>query len=188
MQRIRRNIIIIIILTLISLIILNISWWMITYSSTRHFTNQDYFESDVKSPDSVLGINIHPFFLIILNIIIVFISAISVAKILLEHKDHYPQVYDTCYNNSFRIEDKILDSKALINQNIDSENIEKLKEIDLTVINEDYLKRVDSFEWLNKDEKWFFLNEMLALTPQEREQILQRMEKRSLQRTYEELE
>ncbi|MHA1658751.1 MAG: hypothetical protein ACTSUT_06475, partial [Promethearchaeota archaeon] len=50
---------------------------------------------------------------------------------------------------------------------------------ELTAISDNFLKKIDKFNWKNEDEKFKFIKEMLALIPEERKDILGYMLKKS---------
>ncbi|MFX1408913.1 MAG: hypothetical protein ACFFA6_01065 [Promethearchaeota archaeon] len=50
----------------------------------------------------------------------------------------------------------------------------KKKDINITVITEDFLENIERFDW-NEEDKQEFFKEMLSLTPKEREEILKEM-------------
>jgi hypothetical protein len=58
------------------------------------------------------------------------------------------------------------------------DKISKLGEINITVISEDFLETINTFDW-EYDEKEEFIKELLALTPKERKEILDEMKERT---------
>jgi len=72
--------------------------------------------------------------------------------------------------------------KGELLQIFDEENaldkISKLGDINLTVISEDFLEIINTFDW-EYDEKEEFIKELLALTPKERKEILDEMKEKT---------
>lgn len=58
------------------------------------------------------------------------------------------------------------------------DKISKLGDINLTVISEDFIEKINIFDW-EYDEKEEFIKELLALTPKERKEILDEMKERT---------
>jgi len=70
--------------------------------------------------------------------------------------------------NLFRVEKEQFES-----------NIDLFKKFELTSISDDILKRIDDINWKNESEKEPFIHELLALTPEERDDIVDYMLKKS---------
>ncbi|MFX1259917.1 MAG: hypothetical protein ACFFAN_18865 [Promethearchaeota archaeon] len=62
---------------------------------------------------------------------------------------------------------------------ISQEHTEIKKKIEITSISNEILNKIDKFKWKSEDEKLEFINEMLALSPKEREEILDFMLKKA---------
>ncbi|MFX1531270.1 MAG: hypothetical protein ACFFBC_09165 [Promethearchaeota archaeon] len=63
---------------------------------------------------------------------------------------------------------KIFEEENLIDK------LTKMKDVNITFISEDFLDKIEQFDWNEKDKQEFF-REMLSLTPKEREEILKEM-------------
>ncbi|MBN1215868.1 MAG: hypothetical protein JXA99_10565 [Candidatus Lokiarchaeota archaeon] len=60
----------------------------------------------------------------------------------------------------------------IIKENSVHEKLDKLKDINITLLEEDFFNKVNLFNWEDEEEKLNFINEMLALSPAERKSIL----------------
>ncbi|MFX0139853.1 MAG: nitrous oxide reductase family maturation protein NosD [Candidatus Hodarchaeota archaeon] len=63
-------------------------------------------------------------------------------------------------------------------------NIDLFKKFELTSISDDILKKIDEIDWENDNEKESFIHELLALTPEERDEIVDYMLKKSKNNNY----
>ncbi len=171
----------------------------VAYNETGNITsnciriNSDWAEKALLMTE--MGISIY--FLVIL--IIIFGLIFSLSTILSSHlkqsrlKEYRPKEkrkpksiqkiessnrYKNSIKSSRELLDENTDNRALLEQlktQESQENIELKKKIELTSISEDFLKRVDKFKWKNEGGKLQFIREMLTLTPEEREDILDYM-------------
>ena len=126
--------------------------------------------------------------LIIVNILIIVISSISVSKYLIDFENL--SIMTNLYS---RFSKKTKTSKKIIVNEINNdyllllleksqieEHSNNFSKFELTAISDNFLKKIDEFNWKNEDEKFKFIKEMLALTPEDREDILEYMFKKSV--------
>ena len=126
-----------------------------------------------------------PFPLTMVIIVILIIGAVSASIVYSVY--HYTHATITIEDdqNNFRkrlgrkknSHGKLTDLKDL-HQKFDGENLIekliKLEDINMTAISDDFLERINQFEW-EMNEKDEFIREMLSLTPDERNSILTKM-------------
>ncbi|MFX1455238.1 MAG: hypothetical protein ACFFDB_07660 [Promethearchaeota archaeon] len=123
-----------------------------------------------------------PFPLTMVIIIILIIGAISVSiAYSVYHYTHTTVILEEETKRSHR---KSLKKKTTpfkikaINQLFEKDNLiqnlSKLEDINLTAVSADFLEKIHQFEW-EEGEKDAFINEMLALSPDERDSILSKM-------------
>jgi hypothetical protein len=180
-REIKRNIVI----TFIVLIVCNFS--IIIIFSNNSKAGNAYTGAEATAMGS--GFDLFLPILIASNFLIIVIGSLSVSKYWFKG-----QGFSTLENNDEKKEmysEKIRCSKALIEDEIASIPLLKSVEEDqfknkdilpyklnLTAISDDFLKKIDKFNWKNENEKIQFINEMIALTPEEREEILNYMFKK----------
>ena len=63
----------------------------------------------------------------------------------------------------------------IIKENSVLRKLDKLKDINITLLEEDFIDKVNLFNWEDEGEKLTFIKEMLALSPDERKSILNDM-------------
>ncbi len=130
--------------------------------------------------------------LIIVNILIIVISSISVSRYLIDFEN-----LSMMTNLYSRLSKKTKTSKEIIVNEINNdyllllleksqieEHSDNFSKFELTAISDNFLKKIDKFNWKNEDEKFKFIKEMLALTPEEREDILGYMFKKSVKNSF----
>ncbi len=61
----------------------------------------------------------------------------------------------------------------IIEENPVLENLSKVKDIKLSLLEEDFFDKVNLIQWQDEEEKQLFIKEMLSLSPDEREEILE---------------
>ena len=59
--------------------------------------------------------------------------------------------------------------------NSTAEEFKNIKNIEITLLEEDFFKKVEQLDWDDDNEKETFVYEMLSLTPNDRQQILDEM-------------
>jgi hypothetical protein len=143
-----------------------------------------------QPPPGVNYMRIDTTFLVIpfIIFIVAFISALSVSyyKLYMKNKikpmpefKKRPGVSLSYANN--HIHSKVaLASKVLLRLNKNNDNImlaiksSEISEVqdELTMLSEDFLKKVDQFNWEDDEQKLQFINEMLTLTPEERNEVI----------------
>lgn len=94
--------------------------------------------------------------------------------------------FEKSMNGAFHVDKKVKPAKEIIKEVIKNETLLKLveegkslKDNELSSISEDYLKKVDKIPWESEDEKIDFITEMLSLTPEERDDIIDYMLEKS---------
>jgi len=127
---------------------------------------------------------------IIINFSIILLGSLSVSKYLFRSQ-HFPRIRKSpmkpemtpkrLKSSKMIIADEISNKDILsviegypIKNSINSTNISYL-----TSVKDDILKKIDNFDWQNEREKVQFIKEILALTPEEREDIIDYMLKKS---------
>ena len=151
--------------------------------------------SSGKSDKSKAGIPTIPIFLTpiyILAAVLIIGASVAASSIYYYKKKHLTGHYDNKIGlkpSILTMRDKfsgdiLADSgfKGELLQIFEEENaldkISKLGEINITVISEDFLETINTFDW-EYDEKEEFVKELLALTPKERKEILDEMKERT---------
>ncbi len=126
--------------------------------------------------------------LIIVNISIIVISSISVSRYLIDFEN-----FPAMSNFYSRFSKSLKKSKEIIDKRIDNNFLIQVIEksltrtqsfvspkLELTAISDDLLKKIDNFRWKSQNEKFQFIKELIALTPKEREDILDYMLKKTV--------
>ena len=100
--------------------------------------------------------------------------SISYARKKNEFDRSFPPAKELVYNE--------YDNRELLN--IIESDSNRLKTKELTVLSDEILIKIDEFDWEEETEKTQFINEIIALTPEEREDILDYMFKKSKKNKY----
>ena len=182
-REIKRNIVI----TLIVLIICN---FLINFVFSNNSKAGNTYSTGAEATAMGSGFDLFLPITIFVNILIVSIGSLSVSKYWFKG-----QGFSTLEKNEIkrdRYTENIRSSKALIEDEIASVPLlksfeeDKFKDktnlsnkLNLTAISDDFLNTIDKFYWENENEKLQFINEMIALTPEEREEILAYMFKKA---------
>ncbi|MGQ4876091.1 MAG: hypothetical protein ACTSVV_05150 [Promethearchaeota archaeon] len=148
-----------------------------------------FFTSGVSSYAEMVMFN--PVIFLLFTIIIVLL----ILGFLSSTHYHKKQKQKAFYLNSMEIlndlkesEKRIQSSKEIINKQFNNSRLinelelveqnnetELEREFELTSINENLLKKIDQFKWPNQKEKEQFISELIFLSPDEREEILNYM-------------
>jgi len=100
--------------------------------------------------------------------------SISYARKKNEFDRSFPPAKELVYNG--------YDNRELLK--IIESDFDQLKTKELTVLSDDILNKIEQFDWEEETEKTQFINEIIALTPEEREDILDYMFKKSKKNKY----
>ncbi|MFX0070026.1 MAG: hypothetical protein ACFFAO_02960 [Candidatus Hermodarchaeota archaeon] len=93
---------------------------------------------------------------------------------------------DSFLDEDFQDNKKPKSARRILNELINNENLidsinqeKDLEKFKLNSISEDFFYKVDKFRWINENQKVEFIKEMLALTPTERNHIINYMMEKS---------
>lgn len=148
-------------------------------------------DDDAESQANLWIINTN---ILILSLIIIgIISAALIIGYRINHQysHRFPSLFDDNDNESEKIKNQnemVKSSKQIINNFIEKQNLflavknvqfdsnfDLLKKSDLTSISDNILKKIDEFNWKDEIEKEQFIYEIISLTPNEREELIDYM-------------
>ncbi len=189
MEKKKKKILFIFLILVGLLIVFDVTFiWLFTYKVN---SNDSTELPSLNSSYSPLNIGMESFYLILINIIIVLFISLSILKIV--HQDYNSfqsrefnlnnlQVNMKKILNSHEIIDDLIYTSQLMNSLTGDAAKSKLKNLNqfkLTIISKEFMRRADALGWQDNEEKKLFIKEMVVLTPQERNDLLTKMEMQS---------